>query len=96
MYETEQVDEDEAKKLAEDINAIFQKASAKSSNGIEDLFIKIGTKFLNPKSGDNVSTGKVNTPEKAKGKLNKKGNDGKQKKDVVKYYRIKYYLIVYF
>ena len=84
MYETEQVGEDEAKKLAEDINAIFQKTSAKSSNGIEDLFIKIGTKFLNPKSGGNVSTGKVNTPEKAKGKenikLNKKGNDGKQKK----------------
>ena len=84
MYETEQVDEDEAKKFAEELNAIFQKTSAKSSNGIEDLFIKIGKKFLNPKSDGNINTGKGNKPEKTGGKenikLNKKGTDGKRKK----------------
>ena len=39
------------------LKAIFQKTSAKSSNGVEDLFIKIGKRFLNPK-GD-VTTGSI-------------------------------------
>ena len=46
MYEDECVNEDEAKDLAKSINAIFQKTSAKSSVGIDDLFIKIAKKFL--------------------------------------------------
>ena len=46
MYENEDVDESEAKQLASELNAIFQKTSAKESNGIEDLFTKIGEKFL--------------------------------------------------
>ena len=46
LYEEEDVDENEAKSLAEEINAVFQKTSAKSANGIDDLFIKIGIKFL--------------------------------------------------
>ena len=39
------------------LKAIFQKTSAKSSNGVEDLFIKIGKRFLNPK-GD-ITTGSI-------------------------------------
>ena len=82
MYENEEVDENEAKQLAEDLNAIFQKTSAKSSNGIEDLFIKIGKKFLNPKSDSGA--GPATTPEQIGGKdnfkINKKGAEGKQKK----------------
>ncbi len=87
LYENEQVDEEEAKKLAEDLNAIFQKISAKSSNGIEDSFIKIGKKFLDPKSDGPISAGNINTSNtsekervKENIKLNKKGSDGKQKK----------------
>ena len=83
MYEHEAVDENEAKQLTKELNAIFQKTSAKSSNGIEDLFIKIGNKFLKPKSGDN-GKGQVNTLEKTKDKdnikLNKKSGKGKSKK----------------
>ena len=45
MYENEKVDEDDAKKLASDLNAIFQKTSAKESTGVEDLFVKIGKNF---------------------------------------------------
>ena len=67
MYENEDVDESEAKQLASELNAIFQKTSAKESNGIEDLFTKIGEKFLNPKS-DNKPTGQ-------NGKNNGKNND---------------------
>jgi len=56
LYENEEVDENEAKQLASELNAIFQKTSAKDSKGIEDLFTKIGEKFLNPKS-DNKPSG---------------------------------------
>jgi hypothetical protein len=56
MYENEEVDENDAKNLANELNAIFQKTSAKASHGIEDLFKKIGEKFLNPKGGNNNAT----------------------------------------
>ena len=53
MYINEEVDINEAKNLAKELNAIFVKASAKSSINIEELFIKIGKKFLN-KNGENL------------------------------------------
>ena len=49
LYENEEVDEDEGTKLASEYNAIFQLTSAKDSYGIDDLFTKIGKKFLNLK-----------------------------------------------
>ena len=85
MYANEEVEEEEAKKLAEDLKAIFQKTSAKSANGVEDLFIKIGKKFLNPKefdsSGQTGNSGKTGKNDKKESiKLNKKNSDGKPKK----------------
>ena len=53
MYADEEVDNNEAKNLAKELNAIFVKTSAKSSINIEELFIKIGKKFLN-KNGENL------------------------------------------
>ena len=68
MYEHEQIEEDEAKNLADELNAIFQKASAKASHGIEDLFVKIGERFLNPK-------GEVNPKGQGnQGQIGAKGN----------------------
>ena len=86
MYEHEQIDEEEAKNLANELNAIFQKTSAKESHGIEDLFVKIGKRFLNPKGEVNPqlqgnqskSGGKVNKKENIK--LDGKNPGGKQKK----------------
>ena len=46
MYEKEDVDEEEVKKLKNEINAIFVKTSAKESIGIEDLFNIVGNKYL--------------------------------------------------
>ena len=64
MYENEEVDDNEAKNLAKELNAIFVETSAKSSIKIEELFIEIGKKFLNPKYGittnDNKSNNKSN------------------------------------
>ena len=49
MYKNQCVDDDEAKHLAKEINAIFLKTSAKECKGINELFSIIGKKILNPK-----------------------------------------------
>ena len=70
LYEKEEVEESEGKKLAKEIGAIFQKTSAKESFGIEDLFIKIGLKFISPYNKDGNSTEKNEIkPDKKKIKL---------------------------
>lgn len=77
------MEEKEAKQLADDLNAIFQKTSAKNSTGIEDLFRKIGKKFLDPKS-DVGSNENNKTGEKGRNKdsikLNQKNTGNKAKK----------------
>ena len=84
MYENEDVDENEAKNLAVEHKAIFQKTSAKSANGVEDLFIKIGKRFLNPKGDEAAGAGgnknDIKGDKKKKIKLNKKNSDRKHKK----------------
>ena len=80
MYEHEEVEENEGKELAKELGAIFQKTSAKESTGVEDLFIKIGKKFLNPNAsistGAAPTAGKVENKEKGQ-KL--KADSGKKK-----------------
>ena len=66
MYEQEEVEENEGKDLAKQLGAIFQKTSAKESTGVEDLFVKIGKRFLNPKGDETTGEGgyKATKPEK--------------------------------
>ena len=69
--------------MADSLKAIFQKTSAKSSNGVEDLFIKIGKRFLNPKGEETTGESGNKNPKadnKENIKLNKKSSDGKPKK----------------
>ena len=79
LYEKEEVEESEGKKLAKEIGAIFQKTSAKESFGIEDLFIKIGLKFISPynKDGNNTEKNEIK-PDKKKIKLER--IEGKQQR----------------
>ena len=80
MYENEKVDEDDAKKLASDLNAIFQKTSAKESTGVEDLFVKIGKKFLNPNSDEGGAKNEQRNDKSKSIKLNKKkGNEDRER-----------------
>ena len=85
MYEHEQIEEDEAKNLADELNAIFQKTSAKDATGVEDLFIKIGKKLLNPNE-KNEDNEKVSSPpekvkeDKTKIKLDKAKVNNKEEK----------------
>ena len=44
----EEVPEEEARKFANDINAIFYRTSAKEDIGINDLFMEIGKKLGEP------------------------------------------------
>ena len=47
-YENEEVEDNIGKRLARKQNAIFQKTSAKTNKGIDELFEKIGKQILNP------------------------------------------------
>ena len=65
MYEHEEVEEKEAQQLANELGAIFQKTSAKEATGVEDLFLKIGNKFVNP-SGTGAAGGSISKGDKIK------------------------------
>ena len=58
MYENEEVEENEGKQLAKELGAIFQKTSAKESTGVEDLFLNIGKRFVNPNSKEGGTSSK--------------------------------------
>ena len=80
MYEHEEVEENEGKDLAQQLKAIFQKTSAKESTGVEDLFLRIGTKFLNPNSTDGGSGAKPGNNSKGqKLKADSPKNEGGKK-----------------
>ena len=89
MYENEEVDDDEAKNLAKELNAIFLRTSAKSSIKIEELFIEIGKKFLNPNSGITTNDNKSNNKSNIEKNSNKadKGNEIKKLKDELNKYK---------
>lgn len=51
LYLEEAVSDEEGLKLAKEIDAIYQRTSAKSDSGsIDELFINIGKKILDPDS----------------------------------------------
>ena len=55
LYEKEEITKDEGLSLAKELDAIFQYTSAAtSSDGINNLFLNIGKKFLDP-SCENTS-----------------------------------------
>ena len=48
LYLEEQVNDNEGKNLAKNINAIYLRTSAKLNSSIDELFNNIGNKYLNP------------------------------------------------
>ena len=92
LIDKEQVSEEEARKYAKSIGAIFRTTSACTSAGIEELFKSIGCKVLNPNYKDDEesptpspspNTGGQNKPEQPKAKDDKgiKLNDKKPEKE---------------
>ena len=60
LYESQQVNEEEANEFAKTINAIYQSTSAKSSSGIATLFDNIGHRYFDP----NFNTNEIESKEK--------------------------------
>ena len=93
LYENEQVTDEEGKKFAKEINAIFKITSALSNTGIDRLFESIGKKILNPNyTEDGINDLSNSIPKNNVNIINKKEgrntiklnnvikNNGKEKK----------------
>ena len=79
MYEYEEVGEKEGMAFAKEINAIFQSTTAKDKNGsIDQLFMNLGQKFLNPNMENTTYLTKEEI--KNKGQQLKQTNENKGKK----------------
>ena len=48
LFDQEKVSEERARKFAQEIGAIFKLTSACTSVGVEELFISLGCKYLDP------------------------------------------------
>ena len=67
LYENEEVKEDEAREWAKEIGAVFELTSAQNNTGINDLFLNVGYKYLDPNFKPEIEIGnkedKENTEE---------------------------------
>ena len=79
LYENEEVKEDDARECAKEIGAVFELTSAQNNTGINDLFLNVGYKFLDPSFKPEIEIGnkedkenKDETKEDKKIVLNKK------------------------
>ena len=74
LYDNEAVSEDEARKFADEIGAVFRLTSASTNTGIEELFKNIGCRILDPNYiEDSENSGK-------NGNIKLGDNNQKQKK----------------
>ena len=81
LFQEEKVKEEEGKKFAKDIGAVFQLTSCKESIGIDDLFYECGKKYLetnNLVNKDNKES-KGDTLKITSDKHKNKTNDDKKK-----------------
>ena len=81
LFQEEKVKEEEGKKFAKDIGAVFQLTSCKESIGIDDLFYECGKKYLetnNLLNKDNKES-KGDTLKITSDKHKNKTNDDKRK-----------------
>ena len=76
LFENEQVKEEDARKWAKQIGAVFELTSAQNNTGINDLFLKVGYKYLDPSFNPQIEIGnkedKEKNPEEIKIVLDKK------------------------
>ena len=82
-YEQENVSDNDAKKFADDVGAIFQLTSAKSGIGINLLFKKVMNAYLNPEFESRIEAKKNSTISINNSALSngKKGNKNNKKEE---------------
>ena len=74
MYEREQVTEEEGRKYAEEIGAIFGNTSASVGSGIKELFKDIGCKILNISNTNDLPNDAIKLEQnKKENKIKKNG-----------------------
>ena len=72
MYQFEEITNDEGMAFSKEIDSIYRRTSAKSGEGIDELFRLVGQKFLNPNS--------INTTNMTNEELKKHGDKLKREK----------------
>ena len=72
MYQFEEITNDEGIAFSKEIDSIYRRTSAKSGEGIDELFRLVGQKFLNPNS--------INTTNMTNEELKKHGEKLKREK----------------
>ena len=72
MYQFEEITTDEGIAFSKEIDSIYRRTSAKSGEGIDELFRLVGQKFLNPNS--------INTTNMTNEELKKHGDKLKREK----------------
>ena len=76
LFEHEKVKEEEAREWAKEIGAVFELTSAQNNTGINDLFTKVGYKYLDPTFNPKIEIGskqdRENNPQQIKIVLDKK------------------------
>ena len=82
LYEEEKVSEVEAREFADKIGAIFELTSAKNNTGINDIFEKVGNKYLDPNFQDKKKQDEEEKKQEGKSDnivLDKNDNEKKEK-----------------
>ena len=82
LYEEEKVSEVEAREFADKIGAIFELTSAKNNTGINDIFEKVGNKYLDPNFHDKKKQDEEEKKQEGKSDnivLDKNDNEKKEK-----------------
>ena len=72
MYQFQEITNDEGIAFSKEIDSIYRRTSAKSGEGIDELFRLVGQKFLNPNS--------INTTNMTNEELKKHGDKLKREK----------------
>ena len=81
LYENEEISKEEGLSLAKEINAIYQRTSAKEeSGGIDELFKNIGKKVLDPNAEISSNLTKEELKKKGEKLMREKIKNEKKKK----------------
>ena len=100
LYEEEKVSEVEAREFADKIGAIFELTSAKNNTGINDIFEKVGNKYLDPNFQDKKKQDEEEKKQEGKSDnivLDKNDNEKKEKPKKKDFVNLEYiHFIIYF
>ena len=79
LFEKEEVQESDAREFAEKIGAMFELTSAQNNTGINDLFEKVGYKYLDPNFQDKKKQTEDEKEKEANQNIVLNGNAQKEK-----------------